>query len=449
MNKRREVEVIIEMYKPKIIGIVESWCNSSILDSEVSFEGFNLFRKDKIGSNGVGGGALLYIHKSLEAAQYYDLDEIKMETSIWCEVKLTKEENILVGLVYRSPNSSAENNEALRNQLLRIETTRHDKNLLIFGDFNFREINWKTSSVRAGITSEPQLFLDTVQDLLLVQHVVHPTRHREGQRPSLLDLVLTDDDNSIEDIIHTAPIGKSDHDNLHWTYICRTETICSKRERLNYAKGDYQAISERFASIDWNFRLEDVKCEEAWEIFKQEYHNAVKESVPIKKPRNSSKPLWMKSRVNKSVKKKHKMYMKYRRTQRYKDYLDYVKQRNMTKKIVRDAQASYEKKIMKEFKEKPKQLYNYVRSKQKVKAGISRLEDEEGNLTNTGEEAANVLNGFFESVFTQEPEGDVPELSPRHGGEKLFNCEFTVENVKEQIKKLKIDKSTGTDGTHP
>jgi hypothetical protein len=137
MNKRREVEVIIEMYKPKIIGIVESWCNSSILDSEVSFEGFNLFRKDKIGSNGVGGGALLYIHKSLEAAQYYDLDEIKMETSIWCEVKLTKEENILVGLVYRSPNSSAENNEALRNQLLRIETTRHDNNLLIFGDFNF------------------------------------------------------------------------------------------------------------------------------------------------------------------------------------------------------------------------------------------------------------------------------------------------------------------------
>ena len=100
----------------------------------------------------------------------------------------------------------------------------------------------------------------------------------------------------------------------------------------------------------------------------------------------------MKAGVKKSVKKKHHLYMKYRQTMRYKDYLEYAKQRNITKKAVGKAQADFEKKIMKEFKDKPKQLFNYVREKQKVKSGISRLENEEGNLTEDEKEAANVLN---------------------------------------------------------
>ena len=47
---------------------------------------------------------------------------------------------------------------------------------------------------------------------------------------------------------------------------------------------------------------------------------------------------------------------------------------------------------MMKFKNKPKQLFNYVREKQKVKSGISRLENEDGNLRVKGiGEAANVL----------------------------------------------------------
>ena len=39
------------------------------------------------------------------------------------------------------------------------------------------------------------------------------------------------------------------------------------------------------------------------------------------------------------------------------------------KKIVRKAQADYEKKLMQGFKTKPKAFYGYVRAKQKVKVG--------------------------------------------------------------------------------
>ena len=78
---------------------------------------------------------------------------------------------------------------------------------------------------------------------------------------------------------------------------------------------------------------------------------------------------------------------------------------------------------MTEFKNKPKQLFNYIREKQKVKSGISRLENEDGNLTESEEEAANVFNSFFfQSVFTEEPEGEVSHLYTKFDGDIIADC---------------------------
>ena len=40
MNKRHELEIKIEIYQPQIISIVDSSCNSSILDSEIRLQSF-------------------------------------------------------------------------------------------------------------------------------------------------------------------------------------------------------------------------------------------------------------------------------------------------------------------------------------------------------------------------------------------------------------------------
>ena len=143
-------------------------------------------------------------------------------------------------------------------------------------------------------------------------------------------------------------------------------------------------MKSQLANTDWKGKLDDLSCNAAWEVFRTEYKQykqAVDKHVPLKQVNTNKKPLWMKAGVKKSVMKKHHLHMKYRWTMRYKDYLEYVKQRNITKKAVVKTQADFEKTIMKEFKDKPEQLFNYVREKKKVKSGISRLENEKGNLT--------------------------------------------------------------------
>ena len=49
-----------------------------------------------------------------------------------------------------------------------------------------------------------------------------------------------------------------------------------------------------------------------------------------------------------------------------------------------------------------------------------------GKLTNTDKETADVLNTFFQSVFTQKPDGEPPTLADRYpDAEELKFADFS------------------------
>ena len=70
--------------------------------------------------------------------------------------------------------------------------------LLICGDFNYPEIHWECEYVEESTGIRP--FIETLQDCHLHQHVMQPTRYRDGNEPSCLDLVLTNE----EGMVHTT-----------------------------------------------------------------------------------------------------------------------------------------------------------------------------------------------------------------------------------------------------
>ena len=354
-------------------------------------------------------------------------------------------------MCYRSPNSTELNNSKLVDQLKKIDNLQAS-HVLVMGDFNFKEIDWINLQVNASDQHPATVFFDTVQDLYLVQHVKKPTRHREGQKSSLLDLVLTNEEYMVENLQNIAPMGKSDHDGILWTYVCNSGVTTNNdiKERLNFKKGNYCSMNQYFSTINWEEEMVDMNCDETWNFLKTKYDHAVSENIPLKKQTKKNKPQWMTSKVKKSIKRKYAMYQRYRKTQNYCDYVKYKKQNNKTRKIVRGAQAHFEQMLMKQFKQKPKAFYSYVRSKQKVKAGISQLEKENGDLTETDEEAAEILSEFFQSVYTREPPGDVPEMTSRVEDEhELGDVEFTEEDVMEKLRDLKPDKCPGPDKIHP
>ena len=108
--------------------------------------------------------------------------------SVWCELTLQDKNCLLVGTVYRSLNSTAEN-DVLDNELLsRMSEGR--LHVLIVGDFNHPEINWTTESTPRDLSHPASLFMEAIRDSFLVQHVVKPTHCRTDQTANVLDLVF-------------------------------------------------------------------------------------------------------------------------------------------------------------------------------------------------------------------------------------------------------------------
>ena len=59
VNKKPELNIMVDDIKPLIIGITESWANNDITDAEMGLEGYVMFRKDRMGKR---GGGKLYQH---------------------------------------------------------------------------------------------------------------------------------------------------------------------------------------------------------------------------------------------------------------------------------------------------------------------------------------------------------------------------------------------------
>ena len=49
INKKTELNIMVDDIKPHIIGITESWANNDITNAELGLEGYVMFGKDRIG----------------------------------------------------------------------------------------------------------------------------------------------------------------------------------------------------------------------------------------------------------------------------------------------------------------------------------------------------------------------------------------------------------------
>ena len=65
LDKKNELDIMVDEIKPHIIGITESWANNDITYAELGLEGYVMFRKDRMGKR--GGGVLLYIKETIPA----------------------------------------------------------------------------------------------------------------------------------------------------------------------------------------------------------------------------------------------------------------------------------------------------------------------------------------------------------------------------------------------
>jgi len=236
---------------------------------------------------------------------------------------------------------------------------------MILGDFNYPDIDYLTvdHGLGLGTGSEASRFLDVVCDTGLHQHVREYTRYREGQNPSLLDYVFTDNECVVDNIQCRSPLGKSDHVCIHFEYLTQYWTQPSQQPKRNYWKADYGAIRKELGNIDWEAELFNRSVSESWQLLHDKLMRLVEEFVPYRNTRITSKKnkSGITKRTVKEIKKREKAWTRYKAVGSDDSWQTYKTIRNRVTRLIRIDKEEYQKKLIQGFKDNPKRFYGYMR----------------------------------------------------------------------------------------
>ena len=413
LNKSNELRLVISQHQPMIICISEilpNNCVTPLSESELNIDNYKCFANLTSARRGV----CIYTHVSLSATECCittDCDEC-----VWCEVRLTGSDKLLVGCVYRSPNSNRDNDVKINTTLQKANSSGYS-HVLVCGDFNHPSLNWRDSTSPTDGNHPASFFMEAVRDSFLVQHVTEPTHYRGDNTPNTLDLI-TNESGMLDSLKYLAPIGKSHHSSLKMDFCCYTKASNTSKDRHIYDKGDYDRMREMMRSRDWEMELSDKTVDERWITTMGTINDATRKCIPKRRShgkgiRKKMKPVWMNEKVTAAVKKKTEAYTKYRQSREGTDYINYRRSANRVKAEVRKAVRTFEKMIAMEAKKNPKAFFNYARSRMKTRTGISDLEYPDGRMAHADVEKAELLNAFFSDVFIEEDLATIPTFEQR------------------------------------
>ncbi len=269
--------------------------------------------------------------------KYAGLPSVEFRESVWCDVKLNRNDNLLVGGIYRSPNSSSLNNDSLNSFFSRLSMPSHtlicgdlhypeinwnvklnrNDNLLdggiyrspnssvnndslnsffsrlsmpshtlICGDLHYPEINWNNFTSNKSDEHKSSKFLDAIQDSFLFQQVDKPTHFRANEEPTLIDLILTNEEAMFPHTDYLPPLGLSHHSGLRFDYTCYSEIQFNQSEQIEVYKfhaGNYDGMRIFVSDLNLLNNISNVSAEEAWSSIDKALTTARENFVPKKK----------------------------------------------------------------------------------------------------------------------------------------------------------------------
>ena len=209
-NKLTELIFKVNQLEPDII------CASEVLPKNQKlplhkeiFEipGFEMVHNlDKFGIIPNIRGCITYVRKGIKFKPIeIKVNNVTFEEAIFIEINLRDQDRLLCGNIYRRGESSPENNTAFVQTLLEISKMKYS-HVALMGDINLKNIIWESMGTAFGYcaNSDPTLFdnqfLECLKDCFFFQHVTENTRQRGSDAPSLLDLVITNEENLIQNL---------------------------------------------------------------------------------------------------------------------------------------------------------------------------------------------------------------------------------------------------------
>ena len=449
LDKKPELENLIETTQADIILGTESWLRDDHLSTSIFPKGFKVYRKDR--RNRTGGGVFILVTEELISSEP---EEMKVEGScelIWAHIQVPGSSQLFIGSFYRPPDENDSGYlDQLQSCLSKIPTGAHT---WIGGDFNLGDIDWTTDSVKQ-YANKPGLchqLLRISKDNFLDQLVLEPTRITEDTA-NILDLFFSNNQ-SLVNRVDIIP-GISDHEVVYVESSLRPSRAATPpRKVFCYNKGDFDTLKAELRIVRKEFEsMEPTSTTQAlWDKFQATVTDLMNKHIPTKtlNGKKIKKP-WINRKVKSQMRRRDKLFRRMRKTKNDSDIRKYKECKKALQKSERQAYWTYINDIIKvedpevDRPSKQKMFWNYIKSLRKDSTGVSPLKDN-GRLFNSPKDKADILNRQYQSVFTHE-DPNIPVPDP--DGDPYPDMQqitVTDEGVRKLLQKSNPRKASGPD----
>ncbi|XP_071150348.1 uncharacterized protein [Mytilus edulis] len=320
--------------------------------------------------------------------------EVTLDTDCeisWNKIQVQGSKPLYTECFYRQPNNEAVSLQKLDESLGRLTHNQNLPNIVLTGDFNIPDIQWKDAY---SIRSPQQYNLEVNETILnitnehnLEQQNITPTRGN-----NILDLVFTTNNNLIESI--SVESGISHHEAVIVDIKTKVKLTKKKpRKTFLYSKGNIPAIKTRLKDEfpEYIKKTNNQSIEICWETFKTLLTSYINEHIP---------------------------------------------QKTCTKIKDETNTESPKQGITKQF-------WTYVKSRKQESSGVSTL-NVDGQIKEDNTSKAEALNNQFQSVFTEEDMASFPNMGPSTTN-KINDIKIEEKGIAKLLKQLNINKASGPD----
>ena len=432
---------------------------------------FNIYRRDR--QHRPGGGTTAMISNSIKSYEYdLNYDECNIVNACGCDVLcvdvLVQKFKYRLITVYRPPSScfGDKSDLLMKTSLLTDLVTRlthPTATTILLGDFNLPGINW--SSLEMPIDGVHDSIYNCLTGLGYFQFVNDVTRLSITGNSHILDLIFCTDEIAINVDSITAPLGTSDHSIIHFqifTAFDQTSTPGinstlpqNNEHKINlpvydWSSADYSAINDAIHSVDWHVLFgQNFDANSIWRELKNILWPIISLFVPQKLVNHLRKyrPRAYPKHIRKLLTRKAAIWRKLKLSNTPDLAAKYRNIAIECKNEILKFDTENEEKLLKA--NNLGAFYRFVNKKLSNHSGIAPLKSVDGSLVTDDDDRANLLNSYFESVFTHD-DGSTPSFPSRlPDNTHVSDINTSLQTIHRILKKLKTNSAAGPDGLPP
>ena len=441
-----ELKNILLRNKIDVFGLTEIFVNKILPDSMFSIPGYTFIRIDR--NSGSGGGVGVYIRNGIDYTRRIGLENDSYE-SIWIEIKPKKSKPIILGIIYRPPDSSTylskDFNQTLNENLLTLD--KESKETIIMGDINVDYVKDNDHrEIKISFTN------NGFKQLLKTPTRITPTS------ATLIDIIHA---NNSQNISHTAviPSSLSDHDLT--ACVRKMNNIKYAPENIrcrDYRNYDVNQINNDLLNVNWEQVYNKTSSSEAWKVMETILKETLNTSAPFISKRIKGKPSpWITDRIKTEMNSRDQLMRKARKSKKYSDWKLYRQKRNYVNNEIKRTKRSYYKTKLTENATNPDKFWKTIKEIFPAKSKERKLPNSfklSSHTINDKHTIANEFCRFFITVANNLKKKAFPLVNlvwkPKNTAINFTKHQFSFRNVTEQevlkhLKHLKRKCAVGLD----